>query len=159
MEVTDDINRYFNKKFTFYKNSNWCLPDITKCYTAEIYEYAPTVNLKKELNRVKSKLNDYQIEEWSQHTKKRNTAGDIIWKIKNEIQCEFVTQAWTKFFEIINSYDFVHSDAPNNKDRKEFSSVHLCEAPGAFISSLNHYLKINHPDLEVVSIKKVNSII
>lgn len=62
---------------------------------------------------------------------------------------EFLTQAWTKFYECASTYNVVPAEAI--KDKK-LVSLHLCEAPGAFITSLNHYLKTNHQDLKVGSV-------
>lgn len=138
----DYVSRFFKKKFKFCKQPDWVLPmnseDLFENYT---YQYASLNELKTHLNDVKSRLNNYPIEEWGLHTRRRNPAGDIIGKIKLEINAEFVTQAWCKFYEILNQYPVVTSSKLN--------SVHLCEAPGAFISALNHYLNSNYSDVQV----------
>ncbi|XP_063687254.1 uncharacterized protein LOC134820673 isoform X2 [Bolinopsis microptera] len=59
--------------------------------------------------------------------------------VRNELQAELLTQAWAKFYEMASK---IVSDKP------EFTSVHICEAPGGFICSLNHYLKRNHPEFQ-----------
>ena len=46
---------------------------------------------------------------------------------------EMLTQAWCKFTECVNRYDLVEGSALN--------SVHLCEAPGAFVAALNHHIQ------------------
>lgn len=73
-----------------------------------------------------------------------NHAGAVMSKIKKEINPELLTQAWLKFYECLNQYELVGSIT-----NESFSSVHLCEAPGAFISALNHYLVVNHPEVLV----------
>ena len=51
----------------------------------------------------------------------------------------FLPQAFLKFYEIVSRFPLVTSDCTG------LSSVHLCEAPGAFIVALNHYLKLHRP--------------
>ena len=51
-----------------------------------------------------------------------------------------LTQAWCKFYEILSSYDIIQRGL-YAKEAKPFTSVHLCEAPGAFVTSLNHFMK------------------
>jgi len=46
-----------------------------------------------------------------------------------------ISQAWIKMYEIIMDCDLV----PTNR-KGVFKSFHICEAPGAFISCINHYI-------------------
>jgi hypothetical protein len=48
--------------------------------------------LKAELNSVKSKLDSYNLNEWHKHTRAMNKAGDIQWKLRSELEPEFLTQ-------------------------------------------------------------------
>jgi hypothetical protein len=48
-------------------------------------------------------------------------------------KAEIVTNAWMKMYEILNL-------SPDLISKKTTKSFHICEAPGAFISALNHYL-------------------
>ena len=65
-------------------------------------------------------------------------AGNVIRTVRRKINPELCTQAWCKFYEILTR--FPQLTQTNNSD--EFKSLHLCEAPGAFITSLNHYLTL-----------------
>ena len=102
--------------------------------------------MKDKLNATKNLLNDKDIQVWHTHTSKTNHAGMIFHKVKTEINPELLTQAWLKFYECLSQYNLVH----NLSNTRCFSTLHLCEAPGAFITSLNHYLSLNCKDLEEV---------
>lgn len=142
----DRLNDLFNKKFQFRFNSEWKLPNIESWYSAPPWKIRQLDALKTRLNYHKSQLNDFNIEEWSSHTRRRNPAGEVGWKIRCVVNPEFLTQAWTKFYECAFTYNIVPTEAVTEK---KMVSLHLCEAPGAFITSLNHYLKSTHPDIEV----------
>ena len=73
------------------------------------------------------------------HTSFVNRAGSVINRVKKEIYPELLTQAWLKFYECLSEFDLV-----SGVKGSSFLSLHLCEAPGAFISALNHYLSLNH---------------
>ena len=55
--------------------------------------------------------------------------------IVNDYGGEIVTNAWFKFYEILTVNQRLLRNFQN-----EFKTFHLCEAPGAFIAALNHYL-------------------
>lgn len=141
-----EISDLFNKKFKFHFNSGWKLPERECWFSTPPWEAKELEILKSRLNFHKSQLNDFNIEEWSSHTRRRNPAGEVGWKIRCLVNPEFLTQAWTKFYECASTYEIIPKEAIADK---KMVSLHLCEAPGAFISSLNHYLKLNYPDLDV----------
>ncbi|XP_046560813.1 cap-specific mRNA (nucleoside-2'-O-)-methyltransferase 2-like [Haliotis rubra] len=90
--------------------------------------------LKEDLNALKDELSDKDVLEWHKHTCFTNLAGGVVQEIKQVFHAELCTQAWGKFFEIVSTFTLV----PLRADT--FNSVHLCEAPGAFIAALNHFL-------------------
>ncbi|XP_075168074.1 cap-specific mRNA (nucleoside-2'-O-)-methyltransferase 2-like [Haematobia irritans] len=112
--------------------NRWSLPACDNLFT-EYYQIDSLQQLKIKLNEVKSILNDYVIEEWSLHTRRKDPAGEVPWRLKSEIKAEFVTIAWCKIFECLNRF-------PSLVTSGNINSLHLCEAPGAFIAALNHYL-------------------
>ncbi|XP_066999169.2 cap-specific mRNA (nucleoside-2'-O-)-methyltransferase 2 [Anabrus simplex] len=145
-KLEEVVNNYFNKKFFFQPPlENWKLPDPELMYKAQNWMLDDFQQLKQELNDVKNKLNDYNLDEWHKHTRAMNKAGEIQWKLKKEFEPEFVTQAWCKFYENAMAFPLVPAKVVKTE---KFFSVHLCEAPGAFITSLNHHLKLNFPSVK-----------
>jgi len=103
--------------------------------------------IKKKLNEVKSTLDiinsnkngckayNYIVRESGFYEDLRGTNGLVVSKYNAEI----ATNAWLKFWEILNTFfsdDFQHK----NKHDPELKSFHAAEAPGNFIVCLNHFL-------------------
>ncbi|BFZ19939.1 hypothetical protein BsWGS_22978 [Bradybaena similaris] len=152
-----DVSELFGKRFSY--TSMWtlpeagmeatggtCLPAMTvedwitgePTLTAQVCPDQQLMGLKQELNATKDHLSCKDIDTWHIHTTKCNLAVKVIPFMKN-LGMELCTQAWVKFYEILNVWDIV--------PRKDFLSVHLCEAPGAFVTSLNYYLQQNGSNL------------
>ncbi|KAF4520681.1 hypothetical protein B566_EDAN006357 [Ephemera danica] len=134
--------KHFSKKFSFITpapETGWKLPCVSTLFTGTPFQNSYLKILKCQLNKVKSQLNDYILDDWHRHTKATNPAGRILWTVKETCSPELLTQAWCKFYEIISTYDVV-------PQCDEFSSLHLCEAPGAFVTALNHFLHVRHSE-------------
>lgn len=141
------VNNLFNKRFVIANNECYSLPEPKVLFKSCLWKIDKLQMLRNELNSVKNKLNHYNLNKWQSHTKQRNSAKDVMMQLKKNIQPEFLTQAWCKFYEIVSLYPLVPLNHIDNNN-KRFKSIHLCEAPGAFIASLNHWLKTNVPHFQ-----------
>ncbi len=92
--------------------------------------------LKRKLNGVKSMLSGIDIEKWHQHTSTTNPGRSVLQHLRQHIQPELCTQAWAKLHELLYRFPLI-----DDNQQGSLNTIHLCEAPGAFIASLNHYLK------------------
>lgn len=138
------LGEEFCKSFSL--KTGWELPNHNDMFTKPQWKLDDFQNLKTILNSTKQKLNFFDLDQWHSHTTKMNPAGLVINHIRHHIRPDFLTQAWCKFYEIAYSSNLI----PHNVvDRNTVSTVHLCEAPGAFVSSLNHYMAINHERLRL----------
>ncbi|XP_065837285.1 cap-specific mRNA (nucleoside-2'-O-)-methyltransferase 2-like isoform X2 [Oscarella lobularis] len=138
--VAKDVEMLFSKVFPLDASERdetpFRLPDSDRMFIEIKSSILPEMSeLKERLNDIKSKLNDKEPFKWRQHTKNLNRAGKIVKALKDSIKPELCTQAWAKFHEIVTSFPLISTRSGSLK------TVHLCEAPGAFITSLNHYIK------------------
>ncbi|XP_025197530.1 cap-specific mRNA (nucleoside-2'-O-)-methyltransferase 2-like [Melanaphis sacchari] len=133
----------------FVLKSGWPLPDANAMYTEPEWKLNEFQELKAALNRTKQKLNDFDLDAWHVHTGKLNPAGQVVNHVRRHVRPDFLTQAWCKFYEIAWSSDLVSLDEIHGEGGTSFTSVHLCEAPGAFIAALNHFLAINYEQLRL----------
>lgn len=135
-----EIYALFNKLKTYVKPSSgeWCVPDPNVALRHPAEKHCRLQALKASLNAVKNQLSDKNVQVWHQHTNSTNRAGKVIAAVRSVANAEICTQAWCKFYEILGTFDFLPLEALHNG---ELNTVHLCEAPGAFITALNHYLK------------------
>ncbi|KAI4459455.1 hypothetical protein MML48_6g00006350 [Holotrichia oblita] len=140
------VCKYFNRKFEFKKDTSWNLPASKDVYKESKFIIPEFQRLKDGLNEVKAQLNEFDIAEWSNHTKYRDPSTSIISAIKHTFKAELVTQAWCKFYECVSEFPIVSKNAI---EQGQLNSVHICEAPGAFICALNHYIKTQIPEVQV----------
>lgn len=69
--------------------------------------------------------------------------------LRKTFQAELCTVAWAKMYECIVYCNLLPIDSPalgQASDGNPLSfTCHLCEAPGAFISATNHYIRTHRP--------------
>lgn len=131
----------FNKLFELEKSADWKLPP--NAFSAPHFEISQLQGMKRELNGVKGKLTQFDLDDWHWHTKKRFLGGFVLGTLRAKIKPELLTQAWCKFYEIISKFPALIANSVGL-----FKSLHLCEAPGAFISALNHRLSSHYPQID-----------
>ena len=141
----EEVESYFSKKFCFQSSSKWKLPSAHQMFQSSRFQLEAMQEMKMKLNSTKSKLNDFELASWHQHTRDSNPACLVTRHLRYELNAELCTQAWAKFHEIVSTYKLIPDEALS---LKLLNTVHLCEAPGAFITSLNHYVKSHCVDLE-----------
>ena len=90
---------------------------------------------------------------WHKHTRNQNPAGFVISEVRNKGKPELLTQAWCKFTEIL--YRFPALVPQKSQD---FRTMHLCEAPGAFVTALNHFVRVNRHAEELNWVWVANSL-
>ena len=100
-----------------------------------------------------STMSNVACRPWGAHTSFTNRAGLVVRQIRQHHgELELCTTAWAKMYESIVTFDLLSpglgQEQSNNAVMGHLSNgqpavgtVHLCEAPGAFISATNHHMK------------------
>ena len=133
-EKFESIRHCFDKKYVYqsYENSNIAHFEINK---AKKWRCDDLYSLKTYLNNIKGQLDDFNLGKWRPHTFFTHKASNILPSLKKIYKPGLLTQAWCKFREILCKFPQLV-----NLNNTSFNSLHLCEAPGAFVASLDFYL-------------------
>ncbi|XP_048039889.1 cap-specific mRNA (nucleoside-2'-O-)-methyltransferase 2 [Megalobrama amblycephala] len=139
-EICAELHHLFNKVRGYVPpaGGEWKLPDPSVVLCDPHASHPRLQALKRSLNEVKNQLSDKDLSVWHQHTCFTNRAGTVTAHLRSTTNAELCTQAWAKFYEILGTFNLLPDNALKSG---ELNSIHLCEAPGAFISALNHFLK------------------
>ncbi|KAK9880454.1 hypothetical protein WA026_011700 [Henosepilachna vigintioctopunctata] len=143
MDKHGNVSQLFNKKFNFKKFTK--IPK--RIFESSKWSINTLQQKKIQLNNIKAQLGKYNLEEWSRHTKHNDPSSFVIKFLKQRVEPELVTQAWCKFYECLKQFQVI-PDFNLMRNIRKYTSLHLCEAPGAFISALNHYIKLNYDNFE-----------
>lgn len=152
--VPNEWNELFGKHFCLKKKTDEALEDQVKDVrqpsALEMFVFKVMQQMgemKDELNYTKSLLNDYDIVVWQSHTNFTNICSNLAWECKRKLNAELCTKAWLKFCTIINTFDVIKQQNETCGEQG-LTSVHLCEAPGAFVTCLNHHLVTKFPHIK-----------
>ncbi|XP_072516542.1 cap-specific mRNA (nucleoside-2'-O-)-methyltransferase 2 [Salminus brasiliensis] len=138
--IVEEVKQLFSKVRAYGPppGAEWRLPDPSVVLCEQPLSHPRLQALKRSLNEVKNRLSDKDLAVWHQHTCSTNRAGTVTAHLRSTASAELCTQAWAKFYEILGTFDLLPETALRIG---ELNSVHLCEAPGAFIAALNHFLQ------------------
>ena len=140
------MTNVIDKIYTFKrKNENITFDDAVTLFESTLWNIDYVNALAERMNEVKSQLNDKEIGEWGRHTSYTDSSSyirrDIINKVGDERSPELLTRAWIKFYEILSTQGVVCFE---EVDTEQVKGLFLCEAPGAFITAANHFIKTQH---------------
>lgn len=107
-------------------------------FTDSIWDVEYLNHLKDKLNSVKHQLDDKDLSEWSRHTSVTDASAWIRQEIQSKIipEPELLTRAWVKMHEILSSFSIIETGTGST-----IRALLLCEAPGAFVSAVNHFIQ------------------
>lgn len=122
----------------------------------KLVQTSKMIDARKDLSRNKEddQLSDYhEVNKLFRFYKykKRGKTQDLSEDIRNITKNPNISQAWIKMYEILSETKLL------NKKKGTLRTFHLCEAPGAFIDSINYFIKtktsITHFDWHSQSLK------
>ncbi|GAX78270.1 hypothetical protein CEUSTIGMA_g5712.t1 [Chlamydomonas eustigma] len=124
-------------------------PQLSQWMTAPAWSDPNLQAAKEKLNGIKSRLDNMPNGEWLKAASLANRAEFVKSKLRNDFNVELGTVAWAKMYEAIMSCSLLPHDSialgQGPEGNPAAFTVHLCEAPGAFIAATNHFVRTHRP--------------
>lgn len=135
----DSRNRLVSKGEFSIASPELLFPE-NKSDSMEISDFSKSQ--RDRLTATKSKLDNYDLKVWGDHTDVTEETASVSRTLRQpELKVEMSTVAWCKMLEMMDYHILPPSKLRLLQKDQPIYSVHICEAPGAFISATNHFMK------------------
>ena len=130
------------REFCFTRSDSDVAPTAAQIFRDAIVHDPALIAMKDELNRVKAQLEDKDPGQWGVHTDFTNICSSVGGQVRSMApNTEMCTGAFLKLFEILQTYDVVPKELRQQGAAAKLNTVHLAEAPGGFVSAMNHFVR------------------
>ena len=127
------------EKVFWFQTAGWSLPPAAALFSAPSWEMAALRTRERELFAIKAQLSSLPMEDWKRHTARTKVSCDALSTVRRDVAPEMCTRAFCKLYEMLTAFpDLLGSPGPT-------TTLHLCEAPGAFVAATNHFLRSRIP--------------
>ncbi|GLC36263.1 cap2 mRNA methylation [Pleodorina starrii] len=138
------------KRTVVIETSGCKLPELREFFSGGEWELPDLASNRDGLNETKNRLDEWDRRRWENAASTANPADQVRAKLRSEYRVELGTIAWAKMYETIWQCDMMPRNSPaveyRERGKAGVVSVHLCEAPGAFIAATNHFVHTHRPD-------------
>ena len=107
-----------------------------KLFDSPIWSNEYIHHLQTQLHEVCLQLEDKDRQEWFRHTSKMEESSWILPTVRDTIDPELLTRAWLKMRELLAKFNLLANFLPG----QSINGLFLCEAPGAFVTCVNHWI-------------------
>ncbi|MFH4975846.1 hypothetical protein AB6A40_002555 [Gnathostoma spinigerum] len=160
MDIEKLCNEYVSICNTLFEKF-YCIKPITiKEETLGQRGYMLFDELKENLNAVRSQISTKERSIWRSHTAFTHPAKTFITESTRKLGFDMCSQAFFKLFDMLIRYgdgifqrplsfnESSDGDLGPRNSCQSVRSLHICEAPGAFISATNLFLQCFFPHFE-----------
>lgn len=109
--------------------------DVTTFFKTTAWTNHSLAELKARLNEARDATGRSDRTEWRRCVKEFQINMNLTLHLRGTYGVEMGTIGFAKCFELLQTFPLL------NRCAAELTTVHLCEAPGAFVAATNHFMK------------------
>jgi len=132
--------KMIEKEFTF-DNISCSLPAAESLFSEVAHLssfYGELKSIKETLHGVQQHIDGIDVSEWNKTSSNVALAGRVVPLLRQLCKPEMCTTEWAQAFEVLSAHPVVPASCTADEKLK---SLHLCEAFGAMVCALNHFLR------------------
>ena len=131
------------EKVFWFNTAGWTLPAATSLFSSPTFDVAELKAREARLYACKAQLSSLPMEEWKRHTASTKVSRGALQAVRRRVAPEMCTRAFCKLYEMLVAFPALlrRREASNASLIEPCSTLHLCEAPGAFVAATNHFLQ------------------